>query len=70
MEDLVRHKYLSSSSNHQFVLVARDAFDTLLDHAPDKLSIVKKSLIDFVNTHLEILSFSVTDLDKQVSFQP
>jgi len=44
---------------------ARDAFDTLLDHAPDKLSIVKKSLIDFVNTHLEILSFSVTDLDKQ-----
>jgi len=46
---------------------ARDAFDTLLDHAPDKLSIVKKSLIDFANNHLEILSLSVYDLDTQFS---
>jgi len=46
---------------------ARDAFDTLLDHAPDKLNIVKKSLIDFANTHLDILSLSVNDLDKQFS---
>lgn len=46
---------------------ARDAFDTLLDHAPDKLSIVKKSLIDFANNQLEILSLSVNDLDKQFS---
>ena len=30
----------------------RDAFDTLFDHAPDKLMVVKKSLITFVNKHL------------------
>ena len=30
----------------------RDAFDTLFDHAPDKLLVVKKSLVTFVNKHL------------------
>lgn len=30
----------------------RDAFDTLFDHAPDKLAMVKKSLCNFVNGHL------------------
>jgi hypothetical protein len=30
----------------------RDAFDTLFDHAPDKLQIVKRSLVNFVNKHL------------------
>lgn len=30
----------------------RDAFDTLFDHAPDKLQIVKRSLVNFVNRHL------------------
>ena len=30
----------------------RDAFDTLFDHAPDKLMVVKKSLVTFVNKHL------------------
>ena len=45
----------------------RDAFDTLFDHAPDKLSIVKRSLIEFANRHLEKLNLSVTDLDTQVS---
>ena len=33
-------------------LEQRDAFDTLFDHAPDKLQIVKKSLVNFVNRHL------------------
>lgn len=45
----------------------RDAFDTLFDHAPDKLSIVKKSLIDFANRHLEKLNLTVNDLDTQVT---
>lgn len=30
----------------------KDAFDTLFDHAPDKLAMVKRSLCGFVNKHL------------------
>lgn len=40
----------------------RDAFDTLFDCAPDKLAVVKKSLITFVNKHLGKLNFEVTNL--------
>ncbi|KAG2460141.1 PARVB protein, partial [Polypterus senegalus] len=43
----------------------RDAFDTLLDHAPDKLNVVKKSLITFVNKHLNKLNLEVTELETQ-----
>lgn len=43
----------------------RDAFDTLFDHAPDKLSLVKKSLITFVNKHLNKLNLEVTELETQ-----
>lgn len=45
----------------------RDAFDTLFDHAPDKLNVVKKTLITFVNKHLNKLNLEVTELDTQVS---
>lgn len=40
----------------------RDAFDTLFDHAPEKLAVVKKSLVTFVNKHLSKLNFEVVDL--------
>lgn len=49
----------------------RDAFDTLFDHAPDKLASVKRSLCNFVNRHLNKINiecFSVHtggDLDPQ-----
>jgi len=43
----------------------RDAFDTLFDHAPDKLQVVKKSLVSFVNKHLNKINLEVTDLDSQ-----
>lgn len=43
----------------------RDAFDTLFDHAPDKLAVVKKSLVSFVNRHLSKVHLEVTDLDTQ-----
>uniref|UniRef100_A0A4W3IK96 Parvin, beta n=1 Tax=Callorhinchus milii TaxID=7868 RepID=A0A4W3IK96_CALMI len=46
-------------------LTKRDAFDTLFDHAPDKLSVVKKSLITFVNKHLNKLNLEVTELETQ-----
>ncbi|XP_054717942.1 beta-parvin-like [Uloborus diversus] len=45
--------------------VERDAFDTLFDHAPDKLQVVKKSLVSFVNKHLNKINLEVTDLDTQ-----
>ncbi|ELU07313.1 hypothetical protein CAPTEDRAFT_222253 [Capitella teleta] len=43
----------------------RDAFDTLFDHAPDKLNVVKRSLVNFVNKHLNKINLEVTDLDCQ-----
>ncbi|CAD6232911.1 GSCOCG00007044001-RA-CDS [Cotesia congregata] len=43
----------------------RDAFDTLFDHPHDKLPVVKKSLVSFVNKHLSKLNLEVTDLDTQ-----
>jgi len=45
----------------------RDAFDTLFDHAPDKLLVVKKSLVTFVNKHLSKINFEVYDLESQFS---
>jgi parvin len=45
--------------------VERDAFDTLFDHAPDKLQVVKKSLVTFVNKHLSKVNLEVHDLDTQ-----
>ncbi|XP_041353963.1 beta-parvin-like [Gigantopelta aegis] len=43
----------------------RDAFDTLFDHAPDKLNVVKKTLVTFVNKQLMNINLEVTDLDTQ-----
>ncbi|KAH0502838.1 Alpha-parvin [Microtus ochrogaster] len=46
-------------------ITERDAFDTLFDHAPDKLNVVKKTLITFVNKHLNKLNLEVTELETQ-----
>lgn len=43
----------------------RDAFDTLFDHAHEKLAVVKKSLITFVNKHLGKVHLEVTDIETQ-----
>ncbi|CAG0885139.1 unnamed protein product [Darwinula stevensoni] len=45
----------------------RDAFDTLFDHAPDKLQVVKRSLVAFVNKHLNRLNLEVFNLETQFS---
>uniref|UniRef100_A0A3B4YQZ1 Parvin, beta n=1 Tax=Seriola lalandi dorsalis TaxID=1841481 RepID=A0A3B4YQZ1_SERLL len=50
---------------HPSSLCVRDAFDTLMDHAPDKLNVVKTSLITFVNKHLNKLNLEVTELESQ-----
>uniref|UniRef100_A0A672H730 Calponin-homology (CH) domain-containing protein n=1 Tax=Salarias fasciatus TaxID=181472 RepID=A0A672H730_SALFA len=64
---LVTKELTSTTENFDFVLFAteRDAFDTLLDHAPDKLNVVKTSLITFVNKHLNKLNLEVTELESQ-----
>ncbi len=45
----------------------RDAFDTLFDHAPDKLQVVKKSLVTFAGKHLGKINLDVYDLESQFS---
>ncbi|XP_076349915.1 beta-parvin-like isoform X1 [Tachypleus tridentatus] len=56
---------LTSTYDDLGMRVERDAFDTLFDHAPDKLQVVKKSLVTFVNKHLNRINLDVTDLDSQ-----
>ncbi|XP_015449052.1 beta-parvin isoform X1 [Pteropus alecto] len=56
---------LTTSTEMMMGRFERDAFDTLFDHAPDKLSLVKKSLITFVNKHLNKLNLEVTELETQ-----
>ncbi|XP_076370436.1 beta-parvin-like isoform X2 [Tachypleus tridentatus] len=56
---------LTSKYDDLGMRVERDAFDTLFDHAPDKLQVVKKSLITFVNKYLNRINLDVTDLDNQ-----
>ncbi|KAM9568468.1 beta-parvin isoform 1-T1 [Salvelinus alpinus] len=58
-------KELTSTTEMMMGRFERDAFDTLLDHAPDKLNVVKKSLITFVNKHLNKLNLEVTELESQ-----
>uniref|UniRef100_A0AAQ5XMJ3 Calponin-homology (CH) domain-containing protein n=1 Tax=Amphiprion ocellaris TaxID=80972 RepID=A0AAQ5XMJ3_AMPOC len=53
------------SQNPDIYRDKRDAFDTLFDHAPDKLNVVKKTLITFVNKHLNKLNLEVSELDTQ-----
>ncbi|XP_064086841.1 beta-parvin-like [Macrobrachium nipponense] len=45
----------------------RDAFDTLFDHAPDKLQVVKRSLITFVNKQLNKINLEVGELETEFS---
>ncbi|KAF7266099.1 beta-parvin [Rhynchophorus ferrugineus] len=43
----------------------RDAFDTLFDQAPEKLQIVKKSMVTFANKHLNKMHFEVSEIETQ-----
>ncbi|CAL8260965.1 unnamed protein product [Merluccius merluccius] len=58
-------KELTTTTEMMLGRFERDAFDTLLDHAPDKLNVVKTSLITFVNKHLNKLNLEVTELESQ-----
>ncbi|KAA0189082.1 hypothetical protein HAZT_HAZT001787 [Hyalella azteca] len=43
----------------------RDAFDALLDQAPDKLDVVKKSLVTFVNRQLNRINLEVQEIETE-----
>lgn len=43
-------------------LQKRDVFDTLVDFAPDKLTIVSNSLVKFVNSHLNKVNINLTTI--------
>uniref|UniRef100_A0A3P9Q1P6 Parvin, beta n=1 Tax=Poecilia reticulata TaxID=8081 RepID=A0A3P9Q1P6_POERE len=62
---VVKVRFQSTCRITESTEAERDAFDTLLDHAPDKLNVVKTSLITFVNKHLNKLNLEVTELESQ-----
>lgn len=70
-DGLLVHRVIAEELTSQYddlgMKCERDAFDTLFDHAPDKLQVVKKSLITFANKHLNKINLEVIDLDNQFS---
>ncbi|KAK9499663.1 hypothetical protein O3M35_002670 [Rhynocoris fuscipes] len=56
---------ITSSYDDVGMRCERDAFDALFDHAPDKLQVVKNSLMTFVNKHLNKLHLEVNELESQ-----
>ncbi|XP_063053207.1 beta-parvin isoform X1 [Engraulis encrasicolus] len=58
-------KDLTTTTEMMMGRFEKDAFDILLDHTPDKLNVVKTSLITFVNKHLNKLNLEVTELESQ-----
>uniref|UniRef100_V5G4K4 Beta-parvin n=1 Tax=Anoplophora glabripennis TaxID=217634 RepID=V5G4K4_ANOGL len=69
IKGILNHKIIKESLTKAYDDVGmrceRDAFDTLFDHAPDKLQVVKKSLVTFVNKHLNKMNFEVTEIESQ-----
>lgn len=45
----------------------RDAFDTLLDYAPEKFNKLKTTLMVFVNQHLDKLGLTAEDMETAFS---
>jgi len=68
-DGFLQHRVIAEELTSQYddlgMKCERDAFDTLFDHAPDKLQVVKKSLITFANKHLNKINLEVIDLDNQ-----
>jgi len=66
LEKITVTEQITQSTNENKAKIDRDAFDTLFDHAPEKLSLVKNSLLTFMRKHLDKIKFSVNDLDSQL----
>ena len=58
----IRDNTVSGNYDDVGMRCERDAFDTLFDHAPEKLMVVKKSLVTFVNKHLNKVGLKVAAL--------
>lgn len=58
---------LTGTYNDLGLRCERDAFDTLFDHAPDKLQVVKRSLLTFVNKQLNKINLEVGELETEFS---
>ena len=67
LEKITVTEQITQSSNENKSKIDRDAFDTLFDHAPEKLNLVKNSLLTFMRKHLDKIKFSVNDLDSQLN---
>ncbi|KAK9877853.1 hypothetical protein WA026_020083 [Henosepilachna vigintioctopunctata] len=59
------NEVITSEYSDVGMICERDAFDTLFDHAPEKLQVVKKSMVTFVNKHLNKLNLEVTEIETQ-----
>ncbi|CAF0731007.1 unnamed protein product [Brachionus calyciflorus] len=54
----------SNASKDETSKKDRDAFDALFDHAPEKLELVKNSLLTFMRKHLSKINIEVNSLEK------
>lgn len=61
----VVHEVITTAYDDVGMRCERDAFDALFDHATDKLQVVKKSMVTFVNKHLNKINLEVTELETQ-----
>lgn len=62
--------YDQVDSKQQSTAGQRDAFDTLCEHAPEKLVVVKQSLVNFVNRHLNKINMSCFTNAAQQQLEP
>lgn len=66
LEKITVIEKLTESASVETKKKDRDAFDALFDHAPEKLSLVKNSLLTFLRKHLSKINLSIENLESQL----
>lgn len=66
LEKITMIEKITGSSSVESKKKDRDAFDALFDHAPEKLDLVKNSLLTFLRKHLSKINISIDSLDDQL----
>ncbi|CAG0884401.1 unnamed protein product [Cyprideis torosa] len=61
----VEREQLTKSYAEWGMRAERDAFDTLFDHAPEKLAVVQRTLLAFVNRHLSRINVEVQNMGSE-----
>merc|ERR1712088_235632 len=64
-DGFLQHRVIAEELTSQYDDLGMKCERDLFDHAPDKLQVVKKSLITFANKHLNKINLEVIDLDNQ-----